>query len=147
MVTIRGIVTASSGTTINNTATVSGTRSAQNFTSTTSTSTLVTGGSTPLPDLTIAKTGPTSVVKSAPMIYTLTVNNLGTANATNVKVSDTLPAGVTLNPATPFSTTSLFACSAAGAPITVTCSGGAINQGSNGTIVAPASSNASTLSG
>ena len=43
------------------------------------------------------------------MTYTLTVNNVGTANATNVRVVDTLPAGVDLR-ITPTSTTSLFTC-------------------------------------
>ena len=139
VVTIRGIVTAASGTTINNTVSVSGTKSAQNFTTTTTATTLVSGGGgSPLPDLTIAKTGPTSVVKSTPMTYTITVNNLGTANATNVKFSDTLPLGLS---GVSHSTTSLFVCTNdelappfPGAPITVTCVGGAVNQGSNASI-------------
>jgi uncharacterized repeat protein (TIGR01451 family) len=137
-VTIRGVVTAASGTVINDTATVSGTRSAQNFTTTSTATTLVSGGSGALADLTIGKAGPTSVVVSSPMTYTLTVNNTGTANATGVKVVDTLPAGVTGITA---SGTSLFVCSVAGQ--TVTCDGGAVNQGSNATItinaIAPAS--------
>lgn len=129
-VTIRGIVTAANGTTINNTATVSGTHTAQNFTTTTTSTTLVQGGAnTPLPDLTISKTGPSSVQSSSPMTYTLTVNNIGTANATGVKVVDTVPTGVTGISATG---TSLFVCSVAGQ--TVTCAGGAVNQGSNATI-------------
>ena len=41
------------------------------------------------------------------MTYTLTVNNLGTANATDVKVVDTVPAGLTGISA---SGTSLFTC-------------------------------------
>jgi uncharacterized repeat protein (TIGR01451 family) len=44
VVTIRGIVTAANGTTINNTVSVSGTKSAQNFTTTATTTTLVSGG-------------------------------------------------------------------------------------------------------
>ena len=136
LVTIRGIVTAADGTTINNTASVTGTRSAQNFTSTTTTTTLVSsGGNSPLPDLTIAKTGPTSVLTSAPLTWTLTVNNLGGSNASNVKVVDTLPDGVTGISA---SGTSLFACSVAGQ--TVTCTGGAVNQGANATITIDATS-------
>ena len=108
VVTIRGIVTAASGTTLNNTVSVSGTKSAQNFTTTATATTLVSGGGgSPLPDLTIAKTGPTTVVKSSPMTYTLTANNLGTANATNIKVSDTLPPGVS---GVTQSGTSLFVC-------------------------------------
>ena len=92
VVTIRGVVTASNGTTINNTASITGTRSAQNFTSTTTATTLVNNNSgSPLPDLTISKTGPTSVKVSSPMTYTLTINNQGSANATNIKVVDTVP--------------------------------------------------------
>jgi uncharacterized repeat protein (TIGR01451 family) len=84
VVSIRGIVTASNGTTLNNTASVTGTRSAQNFTSTSTTTTLVSNGSGTGPDLSIAKSGPTSIPVSTPMTYTLTVNNAGTANATGV---------------------------------------------------------------
>ena len=134
VVTIRGIVTAASGTTINNTVSVSGTKSAQNFTTTATATTLVSGGGgSPLADLTIAKTGPTSVAKSSSMTYTLTVNNLGTANATDIKVSDTLPPGLT---GVTQIGTSLFVCSNDGASpqVTVTCDGGAVNQGSNATI-------------
>jgi uncharacterized repeat protein (TIGR01451 family) len=149
VVTIRGIVTAAGGTTINNTASVTGTRSAQNFTTTATASTLVSGGGgTPLPDLTIAKTGPTSVAVSSPMIYTLTVNNLGTANANGIKVSDTLPLGLS---GVSFSTTSLFVCTDdepplphAPATITVTCTGGRVNAGSNGTITINATSPATS---
>ena len=138
-VTIRGIVTASGGTTINNTVTVTGNKSAQNWTSTATATTLVQGANgTPLPDLTIAKTGPTSVAASAPMIYTLTVNNLGTANATDVKVVDTLPLGLS---DVSYSTTSLFVCTDdepalphPPAVVTVTCTGGAVNAGANATI-------------
>src|SRR5262249_41197699 len=140
VVTIRGIITAANGTTINNTASITGTPSAQNFTSTTTTSTLVSnGGGSTLPDLTIAKTGPTSVVVSSPITYTLTVNNQGTANATGVKVVDTVPAGLTAITA---SGTSLFTCGVVAQ--TVTCTGGAINQGSNATITINAKAPAAT---
>src|SRR5207247_510387 len=140
VVTIRGIVTAANGTTLNNTASATGTKSAQNFTSTATATTLVSnGGGSPLADLSISKAGPTSVVVSSPMTYTLTVNNTGNANATDVKVVDTVPAGVTVNSA---SGTSLFVCGVAGQ--TVTCTGGAVNQGSNATITINATSPAST---
>ena len=62
------------------------------------------------------------------------MNNTGTANATGVKVVDTLPPGVALVSATG---TSLFVCSPAGPappPVTVTCTGGAVNAGQNATI-------------
>ena len=129
-VTIRGIVTAPNGTTLNNTATVTGTKSAQNHSSQATATTIVSGGSgSPLADLTIAKSGPTSVPTSSPMTYTLTVNNVGTAAATDIKVMDTVPAGLTAIGATG---TSLFTCAVVGQ--TVTCTGGAVNQGSNATI-------------
>ncbi len=69
------------------------------------------------------------------MTYTLTINNVGTANTSDVRVVDTLPPGVTLA-GTPFETTSLFSCDsdAPANPITVTCDGGAVNQGQNATI-------------
>ncbi len=139
-VSIRGIVTAAGGTTINNTASVTATRSAQNFTTTTTATTLVTGaGGSLLPDLTVAKTGPTSVLVSSPISYFLTINNLGTENATGVKVVDTVPAGLTGISA---SGTSLFSCSVFGQ--TVTCAGGAVNQGSNATITINATAPAAT---
>src|SRR4051794_7864926 len=134
-VTIRGQVTAGSGTTLNNTASVTGTKSAQNFTTQSNpVATLVTPGAGGQSDLTINKTGPTSVAPSAAMTYTLTVNNIGTANATGVRVVDTLPAGVAF---VSTSTTSLFTCTpnvATPAPVTVVCTGGAVNAGQNGTI-------------
>ena len=136
IVTIRGIVTAANGTTLNNTASVSGTRSAQNFTSTATTTTLVSNnGGSGIPDLSISKAGPTTVNVSSPMTYTLTINNSGTANATGVTVVDTVPAGLTGVSA---SGTSLFTCGVVS--LTVTCSGGAINQGANATITINATS-------
>jgi uncharacterized repeat protein (TIGR01451 family) len=139
-ITIRGQVTAGAGTTLNNTASVTATKSSQNFTTlSNATATLVTSGSGGgLPDLTINKTGPTSVAPSAPITYTLTVNNIGAANATGVKVVDTVPAGITGIGATG---SSLFSCGVVSS--TVTCTGGAVNQGQNATITitgtAPAS--------
>jgi uncharacterized repeat protein (TIGR01451 family)/fimbrial isopeptide formation D2 family protein len=129
-VTIRGQVTAGAGTTLNNTASVTGTKSAQNFTTQSNPVAVpVTPGAGGASDLTINKTGPTSVAPSTAMTYTLTVNNIGTANATGVKVIDTLPAGVTFVSTTQ---TSLFTC--ANLLGTVTCTGGAVNAGQNGTI-------------
>jgi uncharacterized repeat protein (TIGR01451 family) len=46
-------------------------------------------------DLSIGKTGPASVFAGNQLTYTITVTNNGTDNATNVIVTDTLPAGVT----------------------------------------------------
>ena len=128
-VTIRGQVTAARHDAEQH-GVVTGTKSAQNFTTNASVSGAGPGRRRrPAPDLTLNKTGPTSVAPARTMTYTLTVNNLGSANTANVKVVDTLPAGVTLQ-ASPFETTSLFGCRAAGTnPITVICTGGAVNAG------------------
>src|SRR6185369_1917888 len=120
-------------------ASVTGTKSAQNFTTNASVSVLVqgSGGGGSSPDLTLNKTGPTSVATGANMDYVLTVNNLGNANTANVKVVDTLPIGVALSS---YETTSLFSClplapvAAGASAITVTCTGGAVNAGQNATI-------------
>jgi uncharacterized repeat protein (TIGR01451 family) len=144
-VTIRGVVTAPDGATINNTASVTATKSAHNFTATTTTTTFVSNTPMPnLPDLTITKAGPSSTVISTPLLYTLTVNNIGDVNATDIMVVDTLPADVDL---VSVSANSLFECTPAGpmaAPVTVTCTGGRINAGSNATITIQATSPAAT---
>lgn len=130
-VTVRGVVTAAGGTTINNIATVVATKSAQTYTSSAAATTQVLGSGPggASPDLTIGKNGPLQVTPGSDITYTLTVNNLGTGNALGVKVIDTFPAGIT--PVT-VSATSLFTCSIAGQ--TVTCVGGRVNAGANATI-------------
>jgi len=130
-VTIRGLVNAPSGTVLNNTVTVTSSKSAQTFSDSGSATTLVLGTAPggDKPDLSVQKVGPASVVISDFFTYQLTVNNTGNANASNVKVIDNLPAGVTFVSATG---TSLFSCSYA-APA-VTCDGGNVNAGANATI-------------
>lgn len=130
-VTVRGIVTAAAGTTINNIATVVATKSAQTYTTSAAATTQVLGSSPggASPDLTIGKNGPLTVTPSGTITYTLTVNNLGTGNALGVKVTDTLPAAVTLSAV---SSTSLFECSIL--LQTVTCINGRVNAGANATI-------------
>lgn len=140
VVTITGVVTAADGTTLNNTASVTGARAARSYTSSATATTLVdNAGGPPLPDLMLSMTGPSSVPTSAPMTYTLTVDNIGTAGATGVKVVDTLPSGLT---AVSASGTSLFRCRVSGR--TVMCTGGAVNGGSNATITIRATSPADT---
>ena len=51
--------------------------------------------SSPNPDLTIEKHGPATAVSGQPFTYTLTVANHGALTATNLLISDVLPAGVT----------------------------------------------------
>ena len=133
-VTVRGIVTAAAGTTINNIATVVATKSAQTYTTSASATTQVQGSGPggPSPDLTIGKNGPLQVTPGTNITYTLTVNNLGTANALGVKVTDTIPAEIT---DLAVSATSLFTCGFEGATLhTLVCTGGRVNAGANGTI-------------
>jgi uncharacterized repeat protein (TIGR01451 family) len=47
------------------------------------------------PNLTIAKSGPATAIANQPLTYTLTITNLGPAPATNVTITDTIPAGAT----------------------------------------------------
>jgi uncharacterized repeat protein (TIGR01451 family) len=129
-VTIRGVVTASNGTTLHNTATVSGTKSSNSFTTSATASVLVSNSVTgPLPDLSISTQAPTSVGDNQDVTFNLTVNNTGTAKASEIRVVDTLPIGFSFESVT---STSLFACSGLG--ITVTCAGGAVNFGATATI-------------
>jgi uncharacterized repeat protein (TIGR01451 family) len=82
----------------------------------------------PLPaDLSITKTGPATAAPGSQFTYTITVANSGPNSATNVVVSDTLPAGVSFVSAIP----SQGSCAGT---TTVTCTLGTINNGSNATI-------------
>jgi uncharacterized repeat protein (TIGR01451 family) len=131
-VTVRGTVTAPAGTTINATATVTGTRSSQTFTVSSTASVLVAAGSTgPKPDLSVGIQAPTLVGPDQAVTYQLTVNNAGGVKASEITLINTLPLGFTYT-GYQAAGTSLFACSAVG--ITVTCTGGAVNDGSNATI-------------
>jgi uncharacterized repeat protein (TIGR01451 family) len=76
-------------------------------------------------DIAVQKTGPAYAQSGGTITYTVTVNNLGPANATNVTVTDPLPAGLTLVSATP----SQGSCAG-----TVTCNLGSISTGGSATI-------------
>src|SRR5690606_4760583 len=66
------------------------------------------------PDLAITKSGPASAVVGVAFDYTLTVQNIGSADATAAAtVIDTVPAGLTINSAGP-------GCSIAGQVVTCT---------------------------
>jgi len=78
-------------------------------------------------DLSIAKTGPASVGFAANITYTITVSNLGPLTASNVTVTDPIPAGTTFVSAS----SSQGGCS--GTTI-VTCNLGAIANGGSATI-------------
>lgn len=138
-VTIRGLVTAANGETLHNTATVAGTHASNTFTVSTTVSTLVSNNQTgPRPDLLISVQGPAQIGEQQNVTYNLTVNNAGNAHATEVKVINTLPNGFTFQSA---SGSSLFVC--ANTPpgsLTITCTGGRVNSGTNATITINAKS-------
>ena len=131
-VTIRGVVTAANGTTLNNTASVTGTKSAQTSTvSDTIATQVVAGGGGPLADLVVAIKAPTTIQPSHDIVYTLTVGNLGNIKATDVVLTATLPTAVTFQAV---NATNLFDCSLPDANGTITCTGGAVNAGANATV-------------
>jgi uncharacterized repeat protein (TIGR01451 family) len=85
-------------TTVANTATVTSTETDSNSANNTSTTNTAV---TPVADLRIAKTDSADpVIAGGTMSYTLTVTNDGPSAATNVVVTDVLPAGLTFNSAT-----------------------------------------------
>jgi uncharacterized repeat protein (TIGR01451 family) len=140
-VTIRGLVTAANGETLHNTATVAGTHASNTFTVSSTVSTLVSNQSgSPKPDLLLSVQGPAQIGEFQDVRYDLTVNNAGSAHATEVTVINTLPGGFSFLSA---SGTSLFVC--ANTPpgsLTVTCTGGRVNAGTNATITINAKSGA-----
>ena len=75
-------------------------------------------------DLAAAMTAPASVAVNSNVTYSISVTNNGPANATNVTVTDVLPAGVTFVSATP----STGSCTGT---TTVTCSLGTLNSGAS----------------
>jgi uncharacterized repeat protein (TIGR01451 family) len=95
------------------------------------TSTVPTTVTVPVPppqaDLSITKAAPASVNASSTFSYTLSVNNAGPDTASNVSVSDTLPAGVTFVSASGTGWT----CSGTA---TVTCTIGSLTSGTTSTI-------------
>jgi uncharacterized repeat protein (TIGR01451 family) len=89
-------VTAAGGTTLGNTATVSADQTDNDATNNTSTAnTDVTSPPPPAlsADLAVVKSAAASVQTGSDLQYTLTVTNNGPDSATNVTLSDTLPAG------------------------------------------------------
>ena len=93
--------------------------------SSTATATIVNDDSTA--DLAITKNGPASVVPQGRAEYTITVTNQGPGSASNVVIVDALPAGLTLDSATPTQGT----CSGTS---TITCSAGMLANGATTTI-------------
>jgi uncharacterized repeat protein (TIGR01451 family) len=101
-------VTAPASGSLTNTASVSSPTGDPNSTNnvTAPVVTSVTNLALPQADVAVLKTGPASGVAGSNLTYTVTVTNSGPATATNVVVSDLLPAGFTFVSATPSSTVS-----------------------------------------
>lgn len=130
-VTVRGRVTAAAGSVLNNTATTTATKSAQTVSASATTSVQVTGGSGPLADLSASIAAPSTVLTGADYGATITVDNTGAANASDVVVTATAAAGTEL---LTWSATSLFTCSTSDpgdGTTLLTCTGGAVNAGAN----------------
>jgi uncharacterized repeat protein (TIGR01451 family) len=111
---------------LSNTANVTTTSTDPTTPNTSTASTTITAGST---DLSISKTpnqaGPYGT--GSALTYTITVNNAGPSAASNVTVTDVLPAGTTFGSATP----SQGSCSGT---TTVTCTLGTLNAAGSATI-------------
>jgi uncharacterized repeat protein (TIGR01451 family) len=140
-VTITGLVTAATGTYLNNTATVTGDWSAQNtsqnYAVPATTSVLVSNQPTSgLADLSVSIIAPSTAAPGSNQTYQLTVNNSGGANATDVDLRATLPNGFGLQSGQSVNGTSLFDCSHSAAP-NIVCTGGAVNAGANATVTIP----------
>ena len=81
----------------------------------------------PVADVAVTKTGPTAARPNTPIVYTITVSNAGPQTASNVVVTDTIPAGTTFVSAVPSQGT----CSGSA---TTTCNLGAIAAGGSATV-------------
>lgn len=106
------------------------------------------------PNVTIVKTGPSTVTAGEGMAYTLTYRNTGDAAAATVQVRDTLPAGVTYVSATPAPSsvsgqvlTWNFGSLAAGGQGAITLNVNVAATVANGTVVTNQSTISTTSSG
>jgi uncharacterized repeat protein (TIGR01451 family) len=123
--TVTIVVTPNTPGTTSNTATVKGNEPDPDTTNNTSTTDTTVR---PSADLSIVKTGPPQAVVGSPLTYSLAVASNGPSNATNVVVTDSLPAGVSFTSAT----SSKGDCTQAGG--TVTCTVGTLAKGAGATI-------------
>ncbi|MDO8468365.1 MAG: hypothetical protein Q7S29_01245 [Candidatus Peribacter sp.] len=114
---------------IQNVATVSSSSQDPNTANNTS-QTVTTGVSCPTPqaDLSIQKSGPSSVLRGDAVTYTITATNAGPSTATNVVVTDVIPSGLTFNAAG-----SSASCILNGAGTSVLCNNFNLNAGESRT--------------
>lgn len=147
-VTISGIVTAANGTFLNNTASVAANWSAQNvgqdyLVPATTRVQVGTPTNGPTPELGSAISGPSSANPGSDVLYQVTVYNSGSANASDILTTITLPNGFTITPGKSVVGTNLFTCDAGALPV-IACTGGAVNFNGNATITVPARVNPAT---
>jgi uncharacterized repeat protein (TIGR01451 family) len=123
-----------SGATVVNTASIASSVNDPNGANDASTATVAIGTQS---DLAITKSGPASATPGAPVVYTITVSNLGPSPAANVTVSDPTPAGLT------------FASNAGACTSAFPCNVGTLNPSQSATITStfnvPATYSASTI--
>jgi uncharacterized repeat protein (TIGR01451 family) len=93
-ITITALVLPATRSELVNVATVSTANSALTDATGNNSDTLTTTLS-PTVDLRVQKTAPTTIVAGNQLTYTMTVTNVGPSQATNVRLTDVLPAGVT----------------------------------------------------
>jgi titin len=134
--TATGTLSRSATGTLDNTATVTppaGVNDPNNANNSATDSDTITATS----DLSLTKTGsPNPVTVGGTLTYTITVNNSGPSTATNVTLTDTLPASVTFASATP----SQGSCTQSGG--TVTCNLGSIADGGSAIVTITVTPNA-----
>lgn len=114
---------------LTNSATTSADQNDPDTSNNSATETTQVGGTAPVTDLALVKTGaPDPVRVGQPLTYTITVDNFGPDQATGVEVVDNLPASVNFESATSTS----GACSESGG--VVTCGLGTVNVGDTETV-------------
>ena len=89
--------TATCGSTISNQVTVSSSSTDPNSGNNTSATITTTVNCTNTADLSITKTGPTSVAPGGTLTYTATLTNAGPDTAQTVSIADAIPSGLTFN--------------------------------------------------
>ncbi len=119
-------------TTMTNTATVSTSATDPNAANNSATSNVMTVNcpQTTGADLSITKTGPSTVVRGTPLTYTVTATNAGPDTATNVVISDVIPTGLS---ASDFNASASTGCVLNGAQTSILCNNFSLTSGQSRT--------------